>query len=138
MTDADVGREKVSGQRKRHPARGKRYSPALKKEILVYAQGNDVESAAGKYGVTETTIYDWRRATKRRGSETGNFQPVEIEEEDSKAERDRRVVAMWRQHPGYGPSQIRNMLKRGGFRVSVGTVRHVMEEKGYLPPTLKR
>lgn len=138
MTDADVGREKVSGQRKRHPARGKRYSPALKKEILVYAQGNDVESAAGKYGVTETTIYDWRRATKRRGSETGNFQPVEIEEEDLKAQRDTRIVAMWRQHPGYGPSQIRNMLKRGGFRVSVGTVRHVMEEKGYLPPTLKR
>ncbi|MCJ7601766.1 MAG: hypothetical protein MUO63_09745 [Desulfobulbaceae bacterium] len=46
--DADVGREKVSGRRKRHPTRGKRYSPALKKEILVYAQGNDVESAAGR------------------------------------------------------------------------------------------
>jgi len=76
----------------------------------VYAQGNDVESAAGKYGVTETTIYDWRRAAKRRGSDTGNFQPVEIEEEDSKAQRDTRIVAMWRQHPGYGPSQIRNML----------------------------
>jgi len=45
---------------------------------------------------------------------------------------------MWRQHPGYGPSQIRNMLKRSGFRVSVGTVRHVIEENGYLPPTLKR
>ena len=45
---------------------------------------------------------------------------------------------MWRQHPGYGPSQIRNMLKRGGFKVSVGTVRHVMEENGYLPATLKR
>ncbi len=58
--------------------------------------------------------------------------------EDSKAERDRRILAMWRQHPGYGPSQIRNMLKREGFKVSVGTARHVMEENGYLPPSLKR
>jgi transposase-like protein len=137
-SDAEVGREEVTGQRKRLPARGKRYSPALKKEILEYAEGNGVESAAGKYGVTETTIYDWRRAAKRRGNETGDLQPGGIEEQDPKAERDRRVLAMWRQHPGYGPSQIRNMLKRGGFRVSVGTVRHVMEENGYLPPTLKR
>lgn len=137
-SDAEVGREEVTDQRKQLPARGKRYSPALKKEILEYAEGNGVESAAGKYGVTETTIYDWRRAAKRRGNETGDLQPGGIEEQDPKAERDRRVLAMWRQHPGYGPSQIRNMLKRGGFRVSVGTVRHVMEENGYLPPTLKR
>jgi hypothetical protein len=78
-SDAEVGREEVSGQRKRRPARGKRYSPALKKEILEYAEGNGVESAAGKYGVTETTIYDWRRAAKRRGNETGDLQPGGIE-----------------------------------------------------------
>ena len=88
--------------------------------------------------VTETTLYEWRKAAKRRGSEAGDFQPVTTEEEDSKVQRDRRILAMWRQHPGYGPSQIRNMLKRGGFRVSVGTVRHVLEEQGYLPPKLKR
>jgi hypothetical protein len=44
---------------------------------------------------------------------------------------------MWRQHPGYGPSQVRNMLERSGLKVSVGTVRHVMEEHGYLPPSFK-
>jgi transposase InsO family protein len=135
-SDAEGGREKVSDRRQqRHPARGKRYSSSLKKEILVYAQDNGVESAAGKHGVTATTIYEWRRAAARRGNETGK---LAIEEQDPKVERDRRVLAMWRQHPGYGPSQVRNMLKRGGFRVSVGTVRHVMEENGYLPPTLKR
>jgi transposase-like protein len=76
-SDAEVGGEEVSGQRRRHPTRGKRYAPALKKEILEYALGNGVESAAGKFGVTETTIYDWRRAGRRRGNETGNLQPVE-------------------------------------------------------------
>ncbi|MDP2646453.1 MAG: integrase core domain-containing protein [Desulfobacterales bacterium] len=130
-----VEAEDVAGRTK-HPARGKRYSSALKTEILGYAQGNDVAAAAEKYDVTETTIYDWRRAAKRRGSATGGLTSVEAE--GSAMDRDRRILAMWRQHPGYGPSQIRNMLKRGGFRVSVGTVRNVMEENGYLPPTLKR
>jgi transposase InsO family protein len=121
-----------------HPSRGKRYSPAIKKEILGFAQEKNVASAAVKYGVTETTLYEWRKAAKRRGSETGNFPPAPAAEDDSRAQRDRRILAMWRQHPGYGPSQLRNMLKRGGFKVSVGTVRQVIEEHGYLPPTLKR
>jgi putative transposase len=132
--------EKGCSQKKKLcPARGKRYSPAQKKEILEYAQANDVRSAAERFQVTETTIYEWRGALKRRGSvdtSAGDGEGIVIE--DPKRERDRRILAMWRQHPGYGPSQIRNMLKREGFRVSVGTVRHVMEENGYLAPSLKR
>ena len=143
----------VDREKKACPTRGRRYSYAVKKEILKFVEENNVEAAAKKYGVTETSIYEWLRAGKRRGTDTGDL-PIkatgqvvateqtgstgQAEEEDSKEERDRRVLAMWRQHPGYGPSQIRNMLKRGGFRVSVGTVRHVMEQHGYLPPTLKR
>lgn len=128
-TDSESGRKK-------YPSRGKRYSPAMKKEILDYASDNDVASAAAKFGVTETTIYDWRRAAKRRKGATSAC--VSQEAGNPAADRDRRILAMWRQHPGYGPSQIRNMLKRAGFRVSVGTVRNVMEENGYLPPRLKR
>ncbi len=138
MTEAngDVGKE--SGAKKTYPTRGKRYSTGMKKEILESAEANSVESAAKKHGVTETSIYEWRRAAKRRGNETGDLQSAQPKEEDSKAQRDRKILAMWRQHPGYGPSQICNMLKRGGFRVSVGTVRQVIEENGYLAPTLKR
>jgi transposase InsO family protein len=138
MTGAEVEvLSKKVGNRKKHPARGKRYSPAVKKEILDYALSNDVASAGSEYGVTGTTIYEWRRSAKRRGAATAALPAVSQAEEPTE-ERNRRILAMWRQHPGYGPSQIRNMLKRGGFRVSVGTVRHVMEENGYLPPTLKR
>jgi transposase InsO family protein len=135
----------VAGERSRRkiqPAKGKRYSPAQRKEILEYAKNHSVTEAAKEFGLTETSIYDWRRAIERRGRQGGEGEnadrPGEIVIEDPKQERDRKVVSMWRQHPGYGPSQIRNMLKRDGFKVSVGTVRDVMERNGYLPPSLRR
>ncbi len=127
---------------KSHAARGKRYSPAQRTEILDYAQSHCVREAAAKFALTETTIYEWRRAMKRRAgaaSEAGSNggEPPVGEVEDGSEARDRKILAMWRQHPGYGPSQIRNQLRRAGFKVSVGTVRHVMESHGYLPAKLK-
>ena len=135
-----TGREKEVCQEKRVcPSRGKRYSPAQKQEILEYAVAHDVQAAAERFQLTGASIYEWRRCLKRRGvADASDKEGGKIVIEDSKAERDRRILAMWRQHPGYGPSQIRNMLKREGFKVSVGTVRHVIEENGYLPPSLKR
>jgi len=124
---------------KKCPSRGKRYSKAQKEEILKYAKDNSVEEAAVKYNVTGSSIYEWRRAWKRRGEDGSTVENEgEIKVEDPAENRNRKIINMWRQHPGFGPSQIRNMLKRGGFKVSVGTVRHVIEENGYIPPTLKR
>jgi transposase InsO family protein len=130
-------------QNKGHAARGKRYAPAQRREILVYARSHSVREAAEKFGVTEATIYEWRRSERRRSSAAsevgsdGGEAPVGEVEEPSEA-RERKVLAMWRQHPGYGPSQIRNQLHRAGFKVSVGTVRDVMERNGYLPPSIRR
>jgi transposase-like protein len=138
--ESHVDGNDVTGERSRRktePAKGKRYSPAQRKEILEYAKKHSVKEAAEKFGPTETSIYDWRRAIERRNQQAGEGGaadgPNEIVIEDPKQERDRKIVSMWRQHPGYGPSQIRNMLKRNGFKVSVGTVRDVMERNGYLP-----
>jgi len=122
-------------------SRGKRYSPAQRQEILDYAENHSVLKAANHCHVTNATIYEWRRKQKRRKSvitreETDQRFHEEVPE-DLQARRDEKILSMWRQHPGFGPSQIRNMLKRNGFKVSVGTVRHVMEEGGYLPPKLK-
>lgn len=129
---------KEDGQvRKKFPKRGKRYSRAQKDEILNFSLENSIAEAAGKFDVTETTIYEWIRANKRRYPDEKSEQDS-AESQDPKTIRDNKILAMWRQHPGYGPSQIRNMLKRSGFRVSVGTARHVMEENGYLPPKMKR
>ena len=120
----DVAGER--SQRKTEPAKGKRYSPAQRKEILEYAQKHSVKEAVEKFGLTATSIYDWRRAIERRGQQAGEDgnadRPGEIVMEDLKQERDRKILSMWRRHPGYGPSQIRNMLKRDGFKVSVALV----------------
>ncbi len=123
--------------KKKYPKRGKRYSRAQKDEILNYSSKNSIAEASAKFDVSETTIYDWIRTDKRRNTD-GNIGDFSGVDDDPTTIRDNKILAMWRQHPGYGPSQIRNMLKRSGFKVSVGTVRHVMEENGYLPPTLKR
>ena len=138
----DAGISPEQSRHKVEPAKGKRYSPARRREILAYADSNSVREAAEKFTVTETSIYEWRRANKRRGEsavEAGHGDPSnEPVAEDPKEVRDRKVLAMWKQHPGYGPSQIRNMLKRDGYKISVATVRDVMERNGYLPPRLKR
>ena len=140
VDDAGMGPEQR--RHKVEPAKGKRYSAAQRREILAYANSSNVRKAAEKFSVTETSIYEWRRANKRRGKLAGDLEggdpASEPVVEEPREERDRRVLAMWRQHPGYGPSQIRNMLKRDGFKISVSTVRDVMERNGYLPPRLKR
>jgi putative transposase len=123
--------------KKKYPKRGKRYSRAQKDEILNYSSENSIAEASTKFDVSETTIYDWIRTDKRRNTD-GNIGGSSGSNDDPTTIRDKKILAMWRQHPGYGPSQIRNMLKRSGFRVSVGTVRHVMEENGYLSPKMKR
>ena len=72
---------------------------------------------------------------KRRGAATQNVGALcPTEEPRGSQQADIGHVAS---APGYGPSQIRNMLKRGGFKVSVGTVRHVMEAKWLSAPDIK-
>ena len=65
-TNVDSGASGLA-KKKTCPARGKRYSKAQKEEILEYAKANSVEAAAAKFNVTDTSIYEWRRALKRRG-----------------------------------------------------------------------
>lgn len=54
------------------------------------------------------------------------------------ARRDAEILGEWRRHPGLGPSQIRNQLRRRGVKVAVQTTRRVMEDAGYRPPKVER
>jgi len=119
------------------PARGRRYSPAQRAEILRDADVMGVARAAKKHGCAAWTIYDWRAKARRRGTEPGRGGSAEHGEAEGD-ERHAMILAIWRQHPGLGPSQIRNLLKRKGFKASVSTVRAVMEEAGYVHPKLRR
>ncbi len=97
--------------RKKCPKRGKRYSRAQKDEILQYAQKSSVADAAAKFDVAETTVYEWQRSDKRRNINT-NEHESSTKNDDPAVIRDRKILATWREHPGYGPSQVRLALKR--------------------------
>jgi len=66
-------------------------------------------------------------------SPTSGPAPADIE-----AQRDAEIRAQYKRHPGLGPSQIKNQLRRKGVKVSVHTTRRVMEEAGYRPPKVVR
>jgi putative transposase len=53
-------------------------------------------------------------------------------------ERHQLILNTWKQHPLLGPSQIKNQLRRLGYKTSVNTVRHLMEEHGYVTPKIQR
>lgn len=116
----------------------RRYTPSQKAEIVEHAAAHGVTAASEKFGVSRFSIYEWLRkvdkAAKGEGpSPTSGPAPADVE-----AQRDREILAEWRKHPGLGPSQIKNQLRRGGVKVSVHTVRRVMEDAGYRPPKVKR
>lgn len=45
-----------------------------------------------------------------------------------------RVLDLWRSKPGLGPAQLSNQLRRENIKISVSTVRNILEENGYTPP----
>ena len=140
----------MSDQRSKHPSRGRRYSPAEKAAILADVEPLGVAGAADEHRCSKWTIYDWlnkrKRAKKAAQTRTSDQdlapnasdQTEKPEPKASQDERHQMVVEIWRQQPGLGPSQIRNQIKRKGFKISVNTVRTIMEEHGYVQPKARR
>jgi putative transposase len=116
----------------------RRYTPSEKAEVLEHAAAHGVSAAHAKFGVSRFTIYEWQRKLEKAAagegpSPTSGPAPSEIE-----AKRDAEILGEWKKHPGLGPSQIKNQLRRRGIKVSTSTTRHVMEDAGYRPPKVKR
>lgn len=114
------------------------YTPSQKAVILEDAGTDGVTAAADKHDVSRFSIYAWQRqVTKAAAGEgpspTSGPSPKEIEDT-----RDAEILGEWKTHPGLGPSQIVNQLARRNVRVSVNTVRLVMEDAGYRPPKVER
>lgn len=85
--------------------------------MLEYAATKGVSAASKKFGASRFSIYEWKRklgkAAKGEGpSPTSGPSPREIE-----AKRDEEILGEWKKHPGLGPSQIRNQLRRRAIRV---------------------
>jgi putative transposase len=116
----------------------KLYTPSQKALVLEDAARDGVTCAADKHGVSRFSIYAWQRKVAKAAqgecpSPTTGPSPCDIE-----AQRDKEILDEWHRHPGLGPSQIRNQLRRKRIKTSVNTVRRVMEDAGYRPPKIKR
>jgi len=114
------------------------YTPSQKAVVLEDAAKDGVTAAAKKHGISRFSIYDWqRRLTKAAAGEgpspTSGPAPKDIEQQ-----RDAELLDEWKNHPGLGPSQIVNQLRRKNIKVSVHTARRVMEDAGYRSPKVVR
>jgi putative transposase len=116
----------------------KSYTPSQKAQILEYAAAEGVTAAHRKFDVSRFTIYDWRRKVRLAAEGKGDAPTSGADPKDLEAQRDKEILDEWHRHPGLGPSQIKNQLRRKQVKVSVATVRRVMEEAGYRPPKVKR
>ena len=97
-----------------------------------------VTKAAKEFGTTRFSIYGWQRKVKLHLEGKAVDSPITGSDEDQAAIRDQRILKEWRASAGLGPSQVRNQLRRQGFKVSVHTVRCVLEEHGYVTPKTRR
>jgi transposase InsO family protein len=116
----------------------KLYTPSQKAQVLEYAAANGVTGAATKFEISRFSIYDWQRKVTKAAKGEGPSPTSGPAPADIVAKRDREILDEWHKHPGLGPSQIRNQLRRGGIKVAVHTVRRVMEDAGYRPPKVTR
>jgi len=116
----------------------RRYTPSERARALELAAEVGVAEASRQLKISRFSIYEWQRKLKLFNAGKAETSPVEGTDEDVEAARDRKILEMWKTHPGLGPSQVRNQLRRGGMKVSVHRVRRVMEADGYVPPKIKR
>jgi putative transposase len=114
------------------------YTPSQKAETLEYAAKHGVSAAAEHFSISRFSIYDWQRKAARAAAGQGEAPTSGMAPQEIEAQRDREILAEWHKHPGLGPSQIVNQLRRAGIKVSVHTARRVMEEAGYRPPKVQR
>lgn len=116
----------------------KLYTPTQKAEVLEHAAAHGITAASEKFKVSRFSIYGWQRKVQKAAKGEGDSPTSGPAPKDIEAQRDREILAEWSKHPGLGPSQIRNQLRRASVKVSVHTVRRVMEDAGYRPPKVKR
>ena len=112
----------------------KTYTPSQKAVVLEDAAKDGVTTASKKHGISRFSIYDWQRRVKKAAAGEGPSPTSGPAPKDIEQQRDAEILDEYKTHPGLGPSQIVNQLRRKGIKVSVHTARRVMEDAGYRPP----
>jgi transposase InsO family protein len=114
------------------------YTPSQIANALERVSAIGVRPAAGELGIARNTLREWERKAARAAQGEGPAPTSGPDPKTVEAQRDKRILDEWNKQQGLGPSQIRNQLRRAGFRVSVQTVRRVMEDAGYQPLKVER
>jgi len=114
------------------------YSPSQRAEALEVVAEVGVSAASRRLGISRHSLYEWKRKVRLAAEGKGESPTSGPNPRDIEAQRDVEILTVWREHPGLGPSQVRNQLRRKGIKVSTNTVRHVMEDAGYRPPKVRR
>jgi transposase-like protein len=129
----------VTRARRMSPSRvAKIYTPSQKALVLEDAAKGGVTAASKKHGISRFSIYDWRRQVTKAAAGEGASPTSGADPKDIEQQRDAEILGEWKTHPGLGPSQIVNQLRRKGVKVAVHTARRVMEDAGYRPPKVVR
>jgi transposase InsO family protein len=116
----------------------KRYTPSQKAEAIEHAHRHGVSATAKRLGVSRFAIYGWLRKAEAAAAGEGESITTGPAPSEIETQRDAEILGEYSRHPGLGPSQVRNQLRRKGVKVSVHTVRRVMEGAGYRPPKVER
>jgi len=115
--------------------KGEHYSQEQKLVILESAQEVGIKEASKMGGVHYTTVYEWRNKLEALGKEAFLSYNLESRGRGIKritAGQEEAVVKTWERYPGFGPSQVRNQLRRQGVTISTRTVQQIMEANGYV------
>ena len=107
-------------------------------QVVEDAARDGVSAAAKKHGCSRFAVYAWLEKVERAAAGEGPSPTSGPSPADIEVQRDREILEEWKLHPGLGPSQVRNQLRsHKGIKVSVHTVRRVMESAGYRPPKVE-
>jgi transposase InsO family protein len=114
------------------------YTPSQIAQALERVAAIGVRPAAKELGISRNALRDWERKVEKAAKGEGVAPTSGPDPKTIEQRRDAAILGEWRKQQGLGPSQIRNQLRRAGTKVSVHTVRRVMEEAGYRPPKVER
>lgn len=117
------------------------FTQKQKLDILVSAKEIGIKKAAGLAGIHYTTVYQWQRKLDAVGEEAFLSYRSPSRGRGIKritSEQEKAVLETWERYPGFGPSQVRNQLRRQGITISTRTVQGIMEANGYRSTRKKR
>ena len=115
----------------------RRYTDEEIELILAGAAQYGVAEASALSGVRNWSIYQWRKRRAPKPDEPKPNDPKPVDHHSGYHKHWTRALELWRTKPGLGPAQISSQMLREGKRISVTTVRGILEENGYTPPMVK-